>query len=292
MQQPQTLLAFSDQLYQRFLRAYPTEYRRGFSDEMAQVFRDLCREVYEQRGLAGFLELWLTTLFDLFKTAIEERLKETTIMTKNKFFRLSGWALMLAGALIMLAFAASETEASRFYSPDDPFAQFNYFSDPFGGGDILFEIAPIILMFCGMLFLTLGMHGLRLRYGAGSGNVGNISLLIATAAGAAGTLAAIPLFALIDDIWWNVWLYSFLGLFTGLSVFGMIALRNQTLPRWNALPLLASIWFPGVYLAGFAGIDLGALDFIWGATMWILIVGSIALGYMLQREEGAQAEIT
>ena len=100
MQQSQAVLSFSDNLYRRFLRAYPAEYRRGFSDDMAQVFRDLCREIYERESLVGFLELWLTTLSDLLKTAIEERSKEVVQMTKEKFVRLSGWALMLGGGHI------------------------------------------------------------------------------------------------------------------------------------------------------------------------------------------------
>ena len=39
MQQPRAVLSFSDHLYRRFLRAYPAEYRQGFSEEMAQVVR-------------------------------------------------------------------------------------------------------------------------------------------------------------------------------------------------------------------------------------------------------------
>ncbi|MEK6256263.1 MAG: hypothetical protein N2C13_02955 [Chloroflexota bacterium] len=288
MQQPQILLTFSDNLYRRFLRVYPVEYRAGFSDEMAQVFRDLCREVYEQKGLAGFLGLWLSTMFDLIKTALEERLKETTNMTREKFVRLSGWALMFSGATLMLGFLASNNDAAYFDSPTDPLAEYNFVFDPIGGSDILYEITPIILTLSGMLFYAIGMNGLRLRFGKGSGSIGNISLQISALAGAVGFIAIIPMFVLGIDMWWNIWAYSLMLMFTGLSVFGIIAIQKKHLPRWNALPLLVGIWFPIVFLAELLGFSFEDTDIFWNIVPWIEVVGAIALGYLLQSDTGKE----
>jgi hypothetical protein len=50
MSLPQSRLQLSDRLYRKFLVAYSSEYWEKFGDEMAQVFRDLCLEVYRERG--------------------------------------------------------------------------------------------------------------------------------------------------------------------------------------------------------------------------------------------------
>ena len=185
MQQSQAVLSFSDNLYRRFLRAYPAEYRRGFSDDMAQVFRDLCREIYEREGLVGFLELWLTTLFDLLKTAIEERSKEVVQMTKEKFVRLSGWALMLGGATFILGFTLNSQETS--------------FSDPLGGRDAFIEYSQLVLLPLAMASFAVGLLGMRSRYGAQVGRFGSISLVVGAIGGAIGFVGAIGLGLILDD---------------------------------------------------------------------------------------------
>jgi len=209
MQQSQAVLSFSDNLYRRFLRAYPAEYRQGFSEDMAQVFRDLCREIYEREGLLWFLELWLTTLFDLLKTAIEERSKEVVQMTKGKFVRLSGWALMLAGATFMLGFAIGGAETS--------------YSDPLGGRDAFYEYSQLILVPLAMASFTVGMLGMRSRYGAQVGRFGSFSLLIGAIGGAIGFVGALGLYAAQADAGWMVWVFGMLLLLVGLLLFGIAA---------------------------------------------------------------------
>lgn len=290
MQQPQTILNFSEQLYRRFLLAYPLEYRQELSDEMAQVFRDLCREVYEQKGMLGFLGIWSSTMIDLVKTAIEERIKDTTNMTKNKFFRLSGWALMLAGPLAILGFSITEFEAANFDAPNDTLARFRYFSDPFGGEDILFEASPILLILSAFSFYSIGLYGFRLRYGASGNKVGSMGLDLAVISGFVVTLTSIPMLIFTGDTWWRIWGYSLVAMFTGLSIFGITALKNRPLPFWNALPLLAGIWFPILTLISQTGFDEPTLARLWNATTLILMVGSIALGYVLQRSEVTQTD--
>ena len=58
------LLAFSDWMYGALLRFYPAGFQERFAQEMAQVFRCLCREVYAELGSGGLILLWLPVLWD------------------------------------------------------------------------------------------------------------------------------------------------------------------------------------------------------------------------------------
>jgi hypothetical protein len=66
------LLAFSDRVYRALLRGYPVEFRERFADEMAQVFRCLCGEVYQDSGSGGLARLWISMLWDWARTAISQ----------------------------------------------------------------------------------------------------------------------------------------------------------------------------------------------------------------------------
>ncbi len=268
MQQSQAVLSFSDNLYRRFLWAYPAEYRRGFSEDMAQVFRDLCREIYEREGLLGFLELWLTTLFDLLKTAIEERSREVVQMTKEKFVRLSGWALMLAGATFMLGFAIGGAETS--------------FGDPLGGDDAFYEYSQLVLVPLAMASFTVGMLGMRTRYRAQVGGFGSISLLVGAVGGAIGFIGAIVLFIAQEDMGWMVWVVGMLLLLVGLLLFGIAAVRKRPLPRWKALPLITGSLFLLIPIAGLiTGSDELSVPVL--ASIFLLIAaGFVALGFVVQ----------
>lgn len=268
MRQRLELLSFSDQLYRRFLRAYPAEYKEAFTEEMAQVFRDLCREIYEREGLPGLLELWLTTLFDLVKTSLEERLKEATHMTKEKVISLSGWALMLAAVAFVLGFSLGGGESS--------------FDDPLGGTDAFYEYGQLILIPLAMLLFTLGMLGLRSRYGSEVGRFGRISLSIGAVGGAVGFVGALGLGLGDGDGWWIGWLVGMLLVLVGLLLFGIAALRNRPLPRWNGLPLLTG---STILLFPIMGVITGSdeLSVPVMATIFFLIgAGFAALGYIVQ----------
>ena len=64
----------SERAYRSLLRAYPRELRDEYGEEMALCFRDLCREELEGRGGLGLAALWVHTLSELIRTALEERL--------------------------------------------------------------------------------------------------------------------------------------------------------------------------------------------------------------------------
>ncbi len=269
MQQSHAVLSFSDNVYRRFLRAYPAEYRQGFSEDMAQVFRDLCREIYEREGLLGFLELWLTTLFDLLKTAIEERSREVVQMTKEKFVRLSGWALMLAGAAFMLGFALGGQETS--------------FSDPLGGQDAFVEYSQLVLIPLSMASLAVGMLGMRSRYGAQVGRFGRFSLVLGAIGGTIGFVGGIGLGLKLDgDGWWITTMLGLLLVLVGMLLFGIAAVRKRPLPRWNALPLITGSLFLLIPIATLiTGSDELSVPVL--ATIFLLIAaGFVALGFVVQ----------
>ena len=57
-------LEFSNRFFKIFLRLYPAAFKERFSSEMAQVFRSLSKEIYEDSGGTGLLRLWIDVLLD------------------------------------------------------------------------------------------------------------------------------------------------------------------------------------------------------------------------------------
>jgi len=143
-----------------------------------------------------------------------------------------------------------------------------------------------------MLLFTIGMIGLKVRFGQVSGRLGNIGLMIAIAGGGLAFLSSIPLFALwvvYEGIWWVIWISSMLVLFTGLFLFGIDAFRKKPFPRWNAVPLLTGVWFPVLGLIAVL-INLFGVDFtpggdpLWLISMIFVVFGSMVLGHLLQSD--------
>jgi hypothetical protein len=273
-------VTLSVHIYKLLLTAYPSEFRREYGPHMLQLFRDCSLRVYKQSGPTGMFSLWTVTLFDFFSTVVEEHLHRETNMTKEKFIRLSGWALVLAAVTLVAGFGIGGGETS--------------YSDPLGGRDGFYEYGQLILVPASMLLFTIGMIGLRARFGPGSGRLGNIGLVIAIAGGAAAFLTSIPLFALwvvYEGMWWTIWISSMLALFTGLFLFGIDAIRKKPMPRWNAVPLLTGIWFPILglmaILLNLLGVDTtssGNGDFLWIFSLIFVVIGTMVLGYLLQSD--------
>jgi hypothetical protein len=68
------VLPASERLYRVLLFAYPPAYRREYGRLMAQAYRDLCRDMVRQKGIAGLVALWFRVLADLATSAIAEHL--------------------------------------------------------------------------------------------------------------------------------------------------------------------------------------------------------------------------
>lgn len=103
MQPPPKIAAVSERIYRTLLRLYPEQHRREFGGQMAQLFRDQCRDAWKSGRHAGLLKLWLRTLPDFGKTCFVEQISkiERNIMkyfnTKN-----SPTVLLIAGLLLAL----------------------------------------------------------------------------------------------------------------------------------------------------------------------------------------------
>src|ERR1035437_4803754 len=67
-------LAVSQKIYGRLLLAYPKAHREEYGPAMAQLFRDECRDAWNESQSWGVAKLWLLVLPDLVKTSITERL--------------------------------------------------------------------------------------------------------------------------------------------------------------------------------------------------------------------------
>ena len=105
MRSDSVLLEFSNKLFRQFLKVYPKQHHNRFNEEMAQDFRDLCEEVLRERGLWGFVNLWISVGLDLIKTAFEEQFKIRTNPTLEKLVSAGSISAILSGAaLILLAF--------------------------------------------------------------------------------------------------------------------------------------------------------------------------------------------
>lgn len=271
-------VTLSVRVYRLLLAAYPSEFRQEYGPHMLQFFRDCSLRAYHQRGSSGMFWLWTNTLFDFFSTVVAEHLQKETYMTKEKFIRLSGWALILAAVTLVVGFGLGGGETS--------------YNDPLGGRDGFYEYSQLILIPASMLLFTIGLIGLRARYGEVSGRLGNSGLIIAMIGGGIAFLTSIPLFALVviyEGLWWYVWTYSMLAMFTGLLLFGIDALQKRPLPRWNAVPLLTGIWFPLLGLIGIIIDQLGGNvdasgDFLWIFATVFVVAGTIVLGYLLQSD--------
>jgi len=67
-------LVVSQKIYGWLLRAYPKAHRAEYGPAMAQLFRDQCRDAWDESHAWGVAKLWLRELPDLVKTSIIERL--------------------------------------------------------------------------------------------------------------------------------------------------------------------------------------------------------------------------
>ena len=67
-------LSISQSIYRRLLFAYPKRHRVEYGAAMGQLFRDQCRDAWNESRNWGLLKLWLRVLPDLASTSIWERL--------------------------------------------------------------------------------------------------------------------------------------------------------------------------------------------------------------------------
>jgi serine/threonine protein phosphatase PrpC len=76
-------VALAERCYRLLLLAYPAKFRRSYGYEMAQTFRDCCRETLREEGNWGLTRFWGLTLSDLITTSLKEHVKSLLLFLKH-----------------------------------------------------------------------------------------------------------------------------------------------------------------------------------------------------------------
>jgi hypothetical protein len=268
-------LALSTRLYQALLAIYPSEFRQAYGNPMQQLFRDCCRQALRESGAAGLLSLWMRTMLDTVQTALEEHTQRGIEMSKDKFIKLSGWAMIIGGLVTMLGWLASTRPE---YEP------YNFLRNPI---DFYANAVEIPLIVTGLILLSVGFSGLYLRYGRVSNGFGRFCLGFGAASGVVSAIGAAGMN--FNEAFWSLFFFGLTFQFLGLALFGITNLRQRTLPRWNGLPLLAGAWVPLFVLVS---LIVEQVSGRWVETpgavfpiVWLLtLVGLAGLGYLLQSD--------
>lgn len=278
-------LIFSTRLYRAMLLIYPSDFRRAYEIPMLQTFRDCCRQALRENGNSGLFILWVRTILDILQSAIEEHSQRGVDMSKIKFIKLSGWALIFGSLALALSFLASTrpdyNPNSTASLPIDQLA--NTTQDP--------------LMIMAMLFLAVGLTGLFLQYGQRAASFGRASLAFGWLSGIVGIVGAIGLSISDSNPWWSMFFFGLIFEFLGLALFGLSNIRQRSMPRWNGLPLLAGLWIP-LYVLVSLILEQGSGSWVEMPMVVDLVlfsfttVGLAGLGYLLQSDSPPAANIT
>jgi hypothetical protein len=261
-------------LYQALLILYPSEFRREYGGAMLQVFRDCGNRALREAGNAGLLHLWIRTMLDTVQTAIEEHAQRGVDMSKSKFVKLSGWAVMLGGLAMVLGWlAGTRPEYDRFNARSLAIDQYA-------------NAAAFPLLVMSSILLGVGFIGLLLRYGLAAGSFGQTGLMLGVISGLIGTAGGIGLEIFDTEPWWSMWFFGMVFQFLGLAFFGIASLRRRYLPRWNGVPILAGIWIPSYVLIGILSEQVSGrwVEMPEVITIFLLLLtlaGLIGLGFLL-----------
>ncbi|MCL4257326.1 MAG: hypothetical protein KJZ53_02215 [Anaerolineales bacterium] len=231
----------SQHVFAGLLRLYPREYRQAYGTHMAQLFADCSREAAGQSSAAALLALWASTLLDVCKTALEERIKEIWTMNAQQIHR-RGSLLLLAGAALMpLVISTGRLEQT--------------YDDPLGGPDGWIEYTRLIGLPLSYLLMTAGAWQLH-RSEVKGASFARAALLVSTAAAVLTMIGFLGFKATGIN---NIGLLQFYGNFVylvGLGVFGL-ALRAKS-PGAASLITLGGLLLPALFLIG-----VGTREYWW-----------------------------
>lgn len=234
-----SFVSLSTSFYQMMLAFYPKRFKQEFGPHMAQVFRDCCLKTYKQSGTQGMFALWALTLFDWFKTVVEEQLNRGTEMTREKFIRLSGWGMILAAISLLLTFLSNaqiEGGLNVVLGAPTTDAGVDRYQSIFNG-------VRGLPFFFGILLTSLGLVGLHARYGEQVGQPGKIALGVGVLGGVAGLACNIGIAMGLHNLRTTM-NFSMAIMFGGMFAFGLVAMRVKPMSRGNILPALAGFWWP------------------------------------------------
>jgi len=228
-------LPVSERLYAALLHLYPKQFRLTYGQQMRLTFRDACRLAYHRNGMVGLLALWIPTVLDLLKSALEERARQGEIvMLKERWIALAGPLTMLVGALMLLG---PISDLVQLVGPPYTEALWEFFH---------FRTATVSLAVMLPAFV-----GTWLRYKESAGRLGRLGLIL-NVAGCVTFCLALSADFLLDILQLlehptgpnYAMAASIMSILIGHVLFGIDALRYKLLPRWNAMPLLVGLTTP------------------------------------------------
>ncbi len=101
----------SEQVYARFLRAYPRAFRARYADEMIQLFGDQLRDARTASGAGRIVMVWIRSALDIGSSALGEHLRRDRDMAHSlatfeptRTMRLLGLFGAVGGVLLLWAF--------------------------------------------------------------------------------------------------------------------------------------------------------------------------------------------
>jgi len=151
-------------------------------------------------------------------------------------------------------------------------------------------------IFLSPILFAIGMMGLRTRYRTSGGFLlfGAVVGGIVTLIGTLGQMFA-PVYS-VSATYFGVWFGGAYILFFCLTLFGINALVEKPLPRWNALPLLSGLWVAigpllNPLLSGIGRVSFEAFLIIDIAGFVVMAAVQIMLGFILQAD-ASQGTVT
>jgi hypothetical protein len=262
---------FSVRMYRLLLSAYPAKFKQEYGPHMAQVFQDCCLRAIRQGGANGMARLWAMTLLDVVQSVISEYVQKEVEVKKEmkpEDIRKSGWMLML-GALAFVFGTYWETSVWDMW------------------------IFGILLLAACFPMMAYGLRGLSARYGNIVGSFGRNTLEAGAFIGVVVSYIGLTLAWFINSLFVLIYTGPAI-LLTCLSIFGVLALIHKPMPRWNALPLIAGIWYPAFFLnfvitrimtGKWPGVTFQDTDLL---LVLLPCVGVMAIGYILQADSSQE----
>jgi hypothetical protein len=271
---PSPLIALSERVYRALLIFYPADYRREYGADMAQVFRDMCRDSYRQGGVWGVLRSWLPVLLDLAITAFEEHRKEGIRMSKESLIHWSGPILIVGGLLFMVfSFSLLTTEVIW---------------DARG----IYEIAFMMIV-PALVLLATGLGGVYARFASRINRPGRLGLILAIAA--APAFAVIFLTQVVGPYYTAseaVVLLLFLLPHFGMVLFGISTSSSRVLLRWNALPVLVGMLPFVVVFPQIRNVNQPGPHYFLFSVFAIVGLGYALLGYLVHSDVSRREMVT
>ena len=204
-------VAISNRMYRLLLKTYPTGFRNEYGEDMAQVFRDSCRDEFTRNGRSALLGLWLFTVLDWAKTAADQHIQEAFQMSgRDWMIRIGAIAAIIGGVFgFILLFQGPNTYGNYTWHGPLAFVVPLLFAVGFGGGIAL--------------------------YGNQSGRTGQAGMLLIVV----GLLLHSIGQAFIDILWWLTGIGPIVVVPLGAIILGITILRRPFFPIWwRYFPLL------------------------------------------------------